>query len=58
LPVEKIQKCMGNPEADVENEVLKTEQELQVILLIWFSLCCSFHPIGLQISILQISFLN
>ncbi|KAI9401057.1 hypothetical protein POPTR_001G075600v4 [Populus trichocarpa] len=30
LPVEKIQKCMGNPEADVENEVLKTEQELQV----------------------------
>ena len=24
---------MGNPEDDVENEVLKTEQELQVILL-------------------------
>nr|XP_034906008.1 vacuolar-sorting receptor 6-like [Populus alba] len=30
LPVEKIQKCMGEPEADVENEVLKAEQELQV----------------------------
>ncbi|XWS62320.1 hypothetical protein CRYUN_Cryun06bG0000900 [Craigia yunnanensis] len=30
LPVEKIKKCMGDPEADVENEVLKTEQELQV----------------------------
>ena len=24
---------MGNPEADVDNEVLKTEQELQVILV-------------------------
>ncbi|KAJ6705269.1 RING FINGER AND PROTEASE ASSOCIATED DOMAIN-CONTAINING [Salix purpurea] len=30
LPVEKIKKCMGDPEADVENEVLRTEQELQV----------------------------
>ncbi|KAJ6393335.1 hypothetical protein OIU77_022742 [Salix suchowensis] len=30
LPVEKIEKCMGDPLADVENEVLKTEQELQV----------------------------
>ncbi|XP_038689064.1 vacuolar-sorting receptor 6-like isoform X2 [Tripterygium wilfordii] len=30
LPIEKIRKCVGDPEADVENEVLKTEQELQV----------------------------
>lgn len=30
LPIEKIKTCMGNPEADVENEVLKLEQELQV----------------------------
>ncbi|KAJ6703306.1 RING FINGER AND PROTEASE ASSOCIATED DOMAIN-CONTAINING [Salix viminalis] len=30
LPVEKIKKCMGDPEADAENEVLRTEQELQV----------------------------
>ncbi|XP_019150634.1 PREDICTED: vacuolar-sorting receptor 6 isoform X2 [Ipomoea nil] len=30
LPVEKIKKCMGDPEADVENAVLKTEQDLQV----------------------------
>ncbi|KAK1557839.1 hypothetical protein Q3G72_032861 [Acer saccharum] len=30
LPIEKIKKCMGDPEADVENEVLKTEQELQI----------------------------
>lgn len=30
LPIEKIKKCMGNPEADVENEVLKFEQDAQV----------------------------
>ncbi|XP_054804355.1 vacuolar-sorting receptor 7-like [Prosopis cineraria] len=30
LPVEKIQKCMGDPEADVDNEVLKIEQQLQI----------------------------
>ncbi|KAF8411303.1 hypothetical protein HHK36_003850 [Tetracentron sinense] len=30
LPIEKIKKCMGDPEADLENQVLKTEQELQV----------------------------
>ncbi|KAL4310681.1 hypothetical protein GQ457_01G045870 [Hibiscus cannabinus] len=30
LPVEKIKKCLGDPEADVENEVLKQEQLLQV----------------------------
>ncbi|KAJ9168473.1 hypothetical protein P3X46_019991 [Hevea brasiliensis] len=30
LPIDKIKKCMGDPEADAENEVLKTEQELQV----------------------------
>lgn len=30
LPVDKIKKCMGDPEADVENEVLKNEQDKQV----------------------------
>jgi len=30
LPMEKINKCMGDPEADVENEVLKMEQDSQV----------------------------
>lgn len=32
LPIEKIRKCMGDPEADTENEVLKKEQELQVTI--------------------------
>ncbi|XP_058197286.1 vacuolar-sorting receptor 6-like isoform X1 [Rhododendron vialii] len=30
LPIEKIRKCMGDRDADVENEVLKMEQDLQV----------------------------
>ncbi|GMJ00616.1 VACUOLAR SORTING RECEPTOR 7, VACUOLAR SORTING RECEPTOR 3;1, binding protein of 80 kDa 3;1 [Hibiscus trionum] len=30
LPIEKIKRCMGDPEADVENDVLKQEQQLQV----------------------------
>ncbi|XP_010260770.1 PREDICTED: vacuolar-sorting receptor 7 [Nelumbo nucifera] len=30
LPIEKVKKCMGDPDADVENEVLKIEQDLQV----------------------------
>ncbi|XP_039126895.1 vacuolar-sorting receptor 6-like [Dioscorea cayenensis subsp. rotundata] len=30
LPLEKVKECMGDPEADVENRVLKSEQELQV----------------------------
>ncbi|KAM1917223.1 hypothetical protein ACFX13_036849 [Malus domestica] len=30
LPVDKIKKCMGNPEDDAENAVLKAEQEIQV----------------------------
>lgn len=33
LPIEKIQKCMGDPEADVDNEVLKLEQDSQVRFL-------------------------
>lgn len=35
LPLDKIRTCVGDPEADVENEVLKTEQELQVILCLF-----------------------
>ncbi|CAL1402551.1 unnamed protein product [Linum trigynum] len=30
LPVDKIKTCMGDPEADVENQVLKIEQERQI----------------------------
>ncbi|KAJ1378079.1 PA domain [Sesbania bispinosa] len=30
LPIEKIKQCMGDPEADVENEVLKNEQQVQL----------------------------
>ncbi|KAK7853900.1 vacuolar-sorting receptor 6 [Quercus suber] len=30
LPIEKIKKCVGDPLADVENEVLKIEQERQL----------------------------
>ncbi|XP_050234397.1 vacuolar-sorting receptor 6-like [Mercurialis annua] len=30
LPLDKIHKCMGDPEADVANEVLKAEQQLQI----------------------------
>ncbi|KAL2340140.1 hypothetical protein Fmac_008080 [Flemingia macrophylla] len=29
LPLEKIKKCMGDPDADAENEVLKNEQQVQ-----------------------------
>ncbi|KAI4332088.1 hypothetical protein L6164_017025 [Bauhinia variegata] len=30
VPIEKIKKCMGDPEADAENDVLKTEQSVQI----------------------------
>ncbi|TVU13124.1 hypothetical protein EJB05_40836, partial [Eragrostis curvula] len=30
LPMEKIDKCMGDPDADADNDVLKTEQIVQV----------------------------
>ncbi|XP_064993853.1 vacuolar-sorting receptor 6-like [Musa acuminata AAA Group] len=30
LPSDKISKCMGDPEADVDNDVLRTEQLLQI----------------------------
>lgn len=36
LPIEKIHKCMGDPEADVENDVLKNEQLVQVISQFFF----------------------
>lgn len=36
LPVDKINECMGDPEADVENKVLKTEQEMQVIIMFFY----------------------
>ncbi|KAK1324378.1 Vacuolar-sorting receptor 6 [Acorus calamus] len=42
LPLEKIKDCMGDLDADVENSVLKAEQELQV------SSCLFFPYRGLQ----------
>ncbi|KAL9239237.1 hypothetical protein vseg_013577 [Gypsophila vaccaria] len=30
LPADKIKKCIGDPDADVENEVLKNEQDKQI----------------------------
>lgn len=42
IPVEKINKCMGDPEADTENQVLKTEQELQVEILFAFLIVTMF----------------
>ena len=35
LPVDKINECMGDPEADLENKVLKIEQEMQVIIILF-----------------------
>ena len=32
VDLKKIDKCIGDPEADMENEVLKAEQDVQV----WF----------------------
>jgi hypothetical protein len=32
LDIENINKCVGDPEADVENEILKAEQDAQVRL--------------------------
>jgi hypothetical protein len=31
LPMDMIDKCMGDPDADAENDVLKTEQIVQVV---------------------------
>lgn len=39
LPLEKIRKCIGDPEADTENQVLKTEQELQVYTSCFLFFC-------------------
>lgn len=33
LPADKIKECMGDPEADAENEILKSEQDKQVQFL-------------------------
>jgi hypothetical protein len=30
LDVEKVNKCVGDPDADEENEILKAEQDAQV----------------------------
>lgn len=33
LDNKKIESCMGNPDADTENSILKDEQDAQVLLL-------------------------
>lgn len=33
IDVKKIDQCIGDPDADVDNLVLKTEQEAQVLIL-------------------------
>ena len=42
VDLKKIQKCIGNPEADEENAVLKAEQDAQVglldLIMIFFTL--------------------
>lgn len=35
LDSKKIEKCMGDPEADADNPVLKEEQDAQVIVLLF-----------------------
>lgn len=40
LDIAKIDKCMGDPDADTENSILKEEQDAQVTsFIIAFSLC-------------------
>lgn len=34
LPLDKIKECMGDPNADVDNALLKAEQDRQVCFLI------------------------
>lgn len=38
IDLKKVDKCIGDPEADVENPILKAEQESQVCLFVthWF----------------------
>lgn len=50
LPVDKINECMGDPEADVDNRVLKIEQEMQVILIMLFTLHFFKRPLCFIIS--------
>lgn len=39
MPLDKVKECMGDPEADADNPVLKKEQELQVHFFSpWFNL--------------------
>lgn len=47
LDIKKIERCMGDPNADSENPVLKEEQDAQVLLYFinqFFILC--YHLIG------------
>jgi hypothetical protein len=40
LDIKKIEKCMGDPNADSENPVLKEEQDAQVFVSYLFILVC------------------
>lgn len=35
LDIKKIDECMGNPDADVDHPILKSDQETQVSLLLF-----------------------
>lgn len=54
IPVEKINKCMGDPDADTENVVLKTEQELQVQTLFAILLLTMF--VGTDVCVAEMWF--
>lgn len=43
IDLKKVDKCIGDPDADVENPILKAEQESQVCLLLinWLFLLSS-----------------
>lgn len=36
IDLKKIEKCMGDPDADSENPVLKEEQDAQVSIMMYF----------------------
>lgn len=40
IDLKKVDKCIGDPDADVENPILKAEQESQVCLFVTYWL----HP--------------
>ena len=47
IDLKKVDKCIGDPDADVENPVLKAEQESQVCgLQLFSSRSCCFEALN------------